>query len=909
MGQCINKSADTQLDRRKVLGVSLGSAIALMSTTEVYAACINVGSSVTVVGSTGCVNWSGGNMTLTSNGTLSSSSAAALTASALAETLTNSGLLYGTSFAALENTSNSLAVVNNTAMLSDTVGILNNSTILSLTNNAGGTISGNTAGIQNNTYIMSLSNGGIMTGGVGVSNTGDIGTLSNTGSITGTTVGLQNNGTITSLNNTTGTISGTTAGIQNNTAITSLINNSVITGGVGIGNAGNIGTLSNTGSITGTTAGIQNSGTTSSLINNSAITAADAISNTGTLGTLVNNGSISGSGYAIYNTSTGIIGPVTNNGLIAGDISNLSSTGLTINGASGANQGTLTGASGNIDSASMGTIVNNAADLYFNSGNLLLNDNVNVGTFTLQNTGQTLQVNNPVSITGNYAQSSATTLLLGVGDSAVSNGATTDTGYGRLIVSGTATIGSGSTVSLKSLNAWRFASGQRYVVVSAAKSGTNFNASTLNYVITAYDGETTGSVVDTGNTSNLVVSLGNQTPTTPQTPGGGDNPSTPGNTSNGFATTANALSSLRGLQNYTGIAPGLLDLYNASLAIDSTQEANRVGEQLSPVQNSGASHAASMATFGAVNVVSQRVDSIRLAQSHGMSGVAAGDSPDDWSAWGQVFGGHVNQGMVDNVSGYKANYGGLVLGGDRLVGEAWRMGGALTYSYTSVRNQDNLYGNKTGVDSWGVIGYASYTGDPWYVNLSASVTQQRYDTTRNVSMTGYSDRASGKFNGQQYVTNAEFGYPLLVADNTTLTPLASLNYSYQTTGSYKESSDNGSALSVGGSHNNAVRSGLGARLDKSFQTGFGDVVPFIQAVWTHQYNPQRSSTTASYIAATAGETNFTTFGASPVEDTADLSVGATLVKSDTLTLNARYNVQLGQQYQGQTVILQVRKQF
>ncbi|MEN3752069.1 autotransporter outer membrane beta-barrel domain-containing protein [Mangrovibacter sp. SLW1] len=416
-------------------------------------------------------------------------------------------------------------------------------------------------------------------------------------------------------------------------------------------------------------------------------------------------------------------------------------------------------------------------------------------------------------------------------------------------------------------------------------------------------------MVDTGNTSNLVVTLGAQTPSTPSAQGGDNNTSTPENTSNGFATTDNALSSLRGLQNYTGIATGLLDLYNASLAIDSTKEANRVGEQLSPVQNSSASQAASVATFGAVNVVSQRVDSIRLAQSHGMSGLAAGDAPDDWSAWGQVFGGHANQGMVDNVSGYKANYGGMVLGVDRLVGEAWRAGGALTYSYTSVRGQDNLYGNKTGVDSWGLIGYASYNGDPWYVNLSASASQQRYDTTRNVSMTGYSDRASGKFNGQQYVTNAEFGYPLSVADNTTLTPLASLNYSYQTIDSYKENSENGSALSVGGSHNNALRSGLGARLEQSFQTGFGDVVPFVQAIWTHQYNPQRSTTTASYIAATAGETNFTTFGASPVEDTADLSVGATLVKSDTLTLNARYNVQLGEQYQGQTVILQVRKQF
>ena len=318
---------------------------------------------------------------------------------------------------------------------------------------------------------------------------------------------------------------------------------------------------------------------------------------------------------------------------------------------------------------------------------------------------------------------------------------------------------------------------------------------------------------------------------------------------------------------------------------------------------------ASVATFDAVGVVGQRVDAVRLAQRQGTSGVATGDDPTDWAAWGQVFGGHANQGMVDDVSGYKANYSGLVLGVDRALSDAWQAGAALTYSYTSIHGEDNLSGNKTGDDSYGLIGYASYTGEPWYVNLSASVTQQRYDTTRKVDMTGYSDSARGKFNGQQYVTKAEFGYPLAVADTTTLTPLANLSYSYQTLDSYKESSGNGSALSVESSHNNALRSGLGAKLEKSFQTGMGDVVPYVQAMWTHQYNPQRSSTSASYTADTVGETSFTTYGASPVEDTADLSLGATVLNSDTLSVTARYNVQLGEQYQGQTVSLQVRKRF
>ena len=898
-----NTISSTARDRRKVLGLSLGSAIALLPATDAYA-CLSYSNNVTLFGSTDCMVWSGGNFQINNTGTLSSTSTPALTATGAAKTLTNSGLLSGTSVAGIENTSNSLTVINNGRIISDVVGLNNNGAIVSLTNNAGGTISGTNAGIKNNSNssITSLNNNHIISGDIGINNAGYIGTLANTGTIAGTATGIQNSGNITNLSN-SGSVSGATQGILvSNGAISSLKNTSdghiegetgIVFGGQLSSGTINVSTLTNAGQISGTdSAGmtINQNALIANLSNSGTITGAIAgIANAGSVFALTNSGTISSGAFAIYNIASGSLGPVTNSGLIAGTIVNLSSKAMTINGGSGETFGILTGASGGTGSAHIGAIKNTGASLSFASGNLLLNDNIDVGNNTVNNTGSTLQVNNSLSINGSYAQSAAATLLIGVGDSAVSDGVIADTGYGRLVVSGAATIESGSTVSLKSLNTYSFAAGQRYLVVSADKIGTNYNASSLNYLTAGFTGVTSGKVVDTGNTSNLVVTLSPKP--------------------RHYATTDNAISSLQGLQQYTGIAPGLLDLYNASLAIDSSQEGNKVGEQLSTVQNSSASHVASQATFDAVNIVGQRVDAVRLAQSQGMSGVAAGDDPADWSAWGQAFGGHARQGMVDGVSGYKANYAGLVLGVDRSVGESWRTGGALTYSNTSVHGRDNLYGSKTGVDSYGLIGYASYSGEPWYVNLSASVTQQRYDTSRNVEMTGYADRARGKFNGQQYVTKAEFGYPLAVAQTTTLTPLANLSYSYQTLDSYKESSGNGSALSVEGSHNNALRSGLGARLDKSFQTGFGDVVPYVQAIWTHQYNPQRNSTNASYIADTAGETSFTTFGASPVEDTADLSLGATIAQSDTLSLNARYNVQLGEQYQAQTITLQVRKLF
>lgn len=72
---------------------------------------------------------------------------------------------------------------------------------------------------------------------------------------------------------------------------------------------------------------------------------------------------------------------------------------------------------------------------------------------------------------------------------------------------------------------------------------------------------------------------------------------TPEPTRPGLATMPGAKAALDGLANYTGISsPQLLNLYNASLAIEGKREANRVGESLSSAQNLNTSSAATVAT-------------------------------------------------------------------------------------------------------------------------------------------------------------------------------------------------------------------------------------------------------------------------------------------------------------------------
>ncbi len=374
-------------------------------------------------------------------------------------------------------------------------------------------------------------------------------------------------------------------------------------------------------------------------------------------------------------------------------------------------------------------------------------------------------------------------------------------------------------------------------------------------------------------------------------------------------TTGNAISSINGLSGYSGFSAGLLDLFNASKTITTEAEANRVGEQLSPAQNSMASAATSAASMDALGVVGTHLDGLRINPGASARGIATGDDSLEWAVWGKPFYGSARQGMVDDVSGYRAHYAGLVLGTDRQLLDSWRAGAALSYSRTSVKGADNLKGSHSDVDAWGGILYATYSGDPWFVNLSTSLTRQTYDSQRAVDFSGFNDSASGHFHGQQIAVKSEAGYPFLLSANTTLTPLASLSYSYLHQDSYQENSGSGSALTVESAHSQSVESSLGAKLSHNWSTAAGDLSPFVQLMWTHQYDRSRMTTTSGFSADSLGETRFTSQGASPAADSAETSVGVALAHDDDLTLEARYDLQTAPHFQGQTVSLQLRKLF
>ena len=851
-------------------------------------------------------------------------------------TLSNAGTISGTSGIASTNSYNggtSIAAISNSGTILATGGgntdqaILNNGTIGGITNtlliksqsgsgidnegsitsiaNTGGTIQGAVNGITNGNghFIGNIDNTGtILSAGSSAGalmNSGAISAITNSGTIQNTATtgaglynyggsiglftnspggyvnggqtGVVNFGTITSLSN-SGTITGSTYGLNNaNGTIGSLTigNGGTISGtganGVGINNTAIItyATIASGGTIIGTKTGLANSGTISTLTNSGSISGTNTgLLNTGSIGTLTNSGTISGSAYAL-NITGGSLGPVTNSGVINGSIQNTTGNNLTINGGSGSTFGTLTG----------GSITNLASNVVFGSGNILLADNVNVTGHTLSNTGAVVKLTSAAipTITGTYSQTGGGLLIV----------ATNSTSYGYMTVTGPATVNN-STITISGSG---LTGGTLMNIVRSGTSGT-YTGDTA----TVTGSSLTATLVTAGN--NLEVCLG--------TWSGGSCKGGSGN-----------VDGVGG--SYTGSNSKLKALSDAVQALNTTQQ-TQAAAQLKAVPHAATTQAAMQPAMEVLAVVAAHVDNTRLARNDdGQTGVAAGNSGHGLAMWGEAFGGAATQDRRADTDGFSVLSGGMLVGVDTAVSERWRTGAVASYAQARVEDSGDRSGSSTRLQSYGLIGYASYTGNPWYVDLSAGGILHKYQTTRLSTVPGASGVANGGHDGQQFISKIEGGYPLAVGPqewNATLTPLAGVTYSHLHQNSYSETdSGNGMALQVDGSTSHSVKSDFGAKIERGFHTDFGDVVPDLRAIWRHEYLNTTQQGSADYTADDNGSAAFTSSDAAPPRDSAILGVGTTVLAGDDLTLSAKFETELADRYIGYTGRLRVRQAF
>lgn len=376
--------------------------------------------------------------------------------------------------------------------------------------------------------------------------------------------------------------------------------------------------------------------------------------------------------------------------------------------------------------------------------------------------------------------------------------------------------------------------------------------------------------------------------------------------------TENSAASLTGVSDNSAKAVdaavsngGPSTLASALNSLPTNSQVNNAGEQLHPSANGGSIQGATQATIQALRVVEARSAEIRSG-THGASGVSTGETSRGVGVWGQAFGYYGSQDSKDGIDGYTASTGGVALGADTMVLDNLLIGVSGAYGNTRVEDKGVNDGNLTKINSYQGTLYGTYYGDPWYLNGLAAFAFHKYDTTRKVDFSGFSDEADGSHDGQQYTIKIDGGYPLDVGGGYLLTPTLGAQWSHLDQDGYSESSSNGSALRVDSVSSDSVKSMVGVTLSTKIHTEEVDLLPEVRLGWNHEFNDDAVNTTASYV---AGGSSFTTTSMTPGSDAAVFGLGLTLAKGEDFTLRASYDLELKDAYVGHNGLVQIRSEF
>lgn len=814
--------------------------------------------------------------------------------------------------------------------------------------------------------VPGMSTHSTVTGPIGIENDGTLVVVNvNDGAaVTGTsTAGIQLNSGPTTLTVSNGTVAGT--GTADGLDVSGTADPSVTmigTASITSENASavNVGpsasatfTLNDTSTIesgSGSALNVQAGGNVTVVANpGTTITAggtAPTIDVAGTASLVLGNVSNTGTGAALQIESTGSAA-IEADGQVQGAVNNLAPTPLALTGSANYTDGTTAGGEQGLFTGLNGaqSTINSIGQDVTLARNVVLDDTVDMGgTNTLYvSPGSNLVAYREVAVNGNLDVQGGATFTSQVQAGATANGTTADTGYGRLLVSGNATTEAGSTVAVAPLTAYSPTAGQRFDLISAAGTGT-YNTGAITATVAGFSGTVTPSTVTQNGRTDLVVVLsdpansstgtgstgtgtgtgtsgtgtGTGTSGTGSTTGTGDTtgttspsdpttPSSPTNPTTPTAPTAPALvdvatspvarATLGGLLGYTGWSPALLNTFDAAVAVAASTPAaaNAAGVQLAPTSRSVSNGLVRSMTDGVNGAIAARADATRH------------DVSQQWAVWGQGIGGAAQQGERAGVDGYTEGYGGIVVGADRAVGEQARVGAMLSYTNGATNGTGNASGQHVGVNALGLTAYGS-VGKTWYVNGSVGVSENEFSESRAVNFPGVSAGASGHFHGEAVAATLESGLPIALANGFTVTPFAGLSALYVNQHGYTEGDGGaGVALNVQGGSTTDVRSTVGVKVARAFETKAGTVEPTLRLAYVHDFNGSAASTTANFVGA--NETTFTTPGLAQPANLADIGLGLAVYKSNGLSLSANADAQIGKGYTAESVMLKVRKTF
>jgi outer membrane autotransporter protein len=786
---------------------------------------------------------------------------------------TSSGISIGTSYAGTVSGSiqNSGTIKGGTSGIS----LLNGTITGGITNSVSGIITGsgtNSSGIwiagANATSSGGLSGGIRNLGTIGGTASGAIGLMVGDGFFASTlSGGVTNSGTIgrgsygvqiqnlSSLTDgltNSGTIAGSTTSIQvdgvlaNNGSGNAISNSGLIqsTGGTGIQIGGSLagtisGSIHNSGQIIGSSSAIE-------VANNGVITG--QISNSGTLsGTNALNLSNTASGFVINNT-----GVIDGNIILGINTLNLNAVTNTVTGVISGSSSSAVNLSGALTSS--GTIDVGRFQIQSGANFTMANAMTISGSGQALNNSGTLAITagSTQTLTGNYSQASGAVFQTGVAGAS---------SYGQLRVNGNATINDGAQVNVNVIGSPSIPSNTTMsgiisatgtLAATAAAITVTDNSALLDFSL-AVSGNSLDLIARQSSTNNYVSAVQSN-----------NNPS-----ALGAAATLQTLSA--------SPSPAWDPVFTAFNQMGSTQQVSNGVSQTVPLLVGAGSQATAMVMQNFNDVIDSRISVKQgLASKEEFIG--------NQEVWLKPIGSWAEQSQENNVSGYRANTGGVILGIDRGINASTSLGAALVFANSNISSTSSAAPSSLNINSYqlGFYGHHRLT-QATVINYQADIGINQNKGSRSISFMGTT--ANSSYNSYSSHLGLGLNHRMRVNERLTLIPLIRTDYIGVISNAYTESGAGPLNLNVNQQNYNQWLMTTGAKAEYALPNRLKLVGNL-----TAGYNVinQQIQVTSAFV---GGGGNFVTNGLSlsPLLYSAGLGlVGKT---KDNIELSIRYDLQ------------------
>ena len=652
-----------------------------------------------------------------------------------------------------------------------------------ITNASGATIDADTDGIVVDNSA-SVTSGGITNSGTITADDDGIvleedatmtGDLTNAGTITAGDIGvlLTSEAVITGSITNTGTITSTGGdgiAITHTATVTGSISNSgTITAGSGdgilISEDSTTGSISNSGTITASDSGIVISESATGSITNSGTIDADAVGidldTVTSSGGVSNRGTLKGAIAALRITNPVTQLTIDNAGTLDGDVV-LANAQLDLTDDAARVIGNVTGVAGSAVSVE----ADFTSEGSFNVGTFSVGSDHRldlahaVTATTFANSGTVAIGENAVTLTTDYTQASGAGLEIG---------ASSDSSFGRLTVSGSADFSASNALHVVVGNGSSLAASDELLnVVQAGTLTASAVTVTDTSALLAFEG-----VID-GNTIDLTVASTRSIATIADDAGG-----------NGGGA-GGALDDIIA----DGASGDMQTIIDALNSLGTDQEVDDAVQKMLPAITGGhAQGNVAAAQAGATNVVQDRL--IRL------SGLNAGDALfADPAAWIKPFAADTAQGSRGGVSGYDGLTVGAAVGIDGRFTEDLRAGLALSYADATIDGR-GASDSSIDLDTVQVTAYGTYDIDQkTHLNLIGALGWNENESRRVIDFGGLDRTAEADYDSWHGIADVELVRSYKLWKGLGFMPSLAATYTYARAEDYSETGAGAASLDV-----------------------------------------------------------------------------------------------------------------